>query len=58
MEQSFIEKIFINYSHLIGKYIGCFCKDQMEQFSNEIKKDQSLSLHERTFALINTGTVD
>ena len=30
----------------------------MEQFSNEIKKDQSLSLPERTFVLINTGTVD
>ena len=38
MEQSFIEKIFTNYSHLRGKYIGCFCKDQMEQLSNEIKK--------------------
>ena len=30
----------------------------MEEFSNEIKKDQSLSLHERTFALINTGMID
>ena len=30
----------------------------MEQLSNEIKKDQLLSLHERTFALINTGTID
>ena len=58
MEQSFVKKIFTNYSHLKGKYIGYFCKDQMEQFSNEIKKDKSLSLHKRTFALISTGTID
>ena len=57
MEQAFLEKIFKNYAHLKGKYIGCFCRDQMEGFSKAIKLDRSLSLHERTFMLINTGTI-
>ena len=29
----------------------------MEEFSKAIKLDQSVSLHERTFALINTGMI-
>ena len=49
-------KIFKNYDHLKGegKYMGCFCKDEMNDLSNVIQRDNSL--HERTFALINTGT--
>ena len=53
MEQSFLEKIFKNYDHLSGdKYLGCICEDKMDDLSNAIQRDNSL--HDRTFALINT----
>ena len=55
MEQSFIEKIFSNYDHLKGKYLGCYCKDQMEQFSKAIKLSFLHDPNPRVFALINTG---
>ena len=58
MEQSFIEKIFDSYVHLKGRYIGCFCKDQMDKLSKAIKLDKSISLHKKTFALINTGMIN
>ena len=56
MEQSFLERVFKNYAHLKGKYIGCFCKDEMDKLSQAIKLDKLHSLQERTFALINSGT--
>ena len=55
MEQSFIEKIFSNYDHLKGKYLGCYCKDQMEQFSKAIKLSFLHNPNPRVFTLINTG---
>ena len=55
MEQSFIEKIFSNYDHLKGKYLGCYCKDQMEQFSKAIKLSFLHDPNPRVFTLINTG---
>ena len=36
-----------------GKYLGCFCKDEMDDLSNAIRRDNSL--HEHTFAIVNTG---
>ena len=54
---SILGKNLQNYTHLKGKCIGCFCRDQMEEFSKAIKLDRLVSLHKRTFALINTGMV-
>ena len=51
MEQAFIKQIIKNYDHLHGKYLGCFCKDEMDKLSSAIR-----SLHNRIFALINTRT--
>ena len=53
MEQNFPEKIFANYDYLKGTYIGCFCKDEMDELRSVIVNERSL--HERIFALINTG---
>ena len=36
MEQAFIEQIIKNYDHLHGKYLGCFCKDEMDKLSSAI----------------------
>ena len=54
MQQSFLEKIFKHYDHLIGRYLGRFCKDEMDNLSKAIRTDYPL--YERTFLLINTGT--
>ena len=53
MEQSFLEKIFKNYDHLKGRYLGCFCKDEMDNLSKAIRTNYSL--YERVFVLINIG---
>ena len=55
MEQSFIEKILSNYDHLKGKYLGCFCKDQMQNLTNTININEKHNLHPKCFTLINTG---
>ena len=55
MEQSFIEKIFANYDHLKGKYLGCFCKDQMDNLSKSIRINMNQDPNPRIFTLINTG---
>ena len=55
MEQDFVEKIFQNYDHLKGKYLGCFCKDQMDELSHKIKINMVHDVNPRAFALINTG---
>ena len=58
MEQTDIEKILTNYNHLKGKYLGCFCKDQMEQLSKKIETNLKQDVvNQRTFALINTGSI-
>ena len=54
MEQEFIKQTINNYDHLCGKYLGCFCKDKMDKLFSAIVKERSL--HDRIFALINTGT--
>ena len=54
MEQKFLKKTFSNYDHLKNKYRGFFCKDEMDKLIKAIKSERSL--HERIFALINTGT--
>ena len=58
MEQTFIEKSFTNYDHLKGKYLGCFCKDQMEQLLKKIETNLKQDVvNPCTFALINTGSI-
>ena len=37
MEQSFLERVLNNYTHLRGKYLGCFCKDKMDKLLSELK---------------------
>ena len=56
MEQTFLEQIFKTYNHLrgSGKCLSCFCKQEMDKLSTSINKERSL--HEKIFALINTGT--
>ena len=54
MEQSFIEKIFANYDHLKGKYLGCFRKDQMDNLSKSIQINMNQDPNPCIFALINT----
>ena len=56
MDQQFIEKIFDNYDHLKGKYLGCFFKDEMKRLQKAILYRSSM--HERLFALINTLSKD
>ena len=55
MEQSLIEKILSSYDHLKGKYLGCFCKDQMDDLRKAINMNIAQDLHPEAFALINTG---
>ena len=55
MEQSFIEKVLNNYTHLCGKYLGCFCKDEMDKLLSELKTNIIQEVNPRAFALINTA---
>ena len=57
MEQSFIENIFKNYTHLKGKYLGCYCKDEMNKFDKSIHLNILCNPNPKAFALINTGEV-
>ena len=57
MEQSFLEKIFKNYTHLKGKYLGCYCKDKMKRFDKSIHLNILHNPNPKAFALINTGEV-
>ena len=52
MDQQFLEKIFNNYDHLCGRYLGCFCKDEMDKLQRTIM--QTVLMYERLFALLNT----
>ena len=54
MDQQFLEKIFNNYDHLRGRYLGCFCKDKMDKLQRTII--QTVLMYERLFALLNTGS--
>ena len=54
MEQSCIQKIFANYDHLKGKYLGCFCKDQMDNLLKSIQINMNQDPNPCIFVLINT----
>ena len=54
MDQQFLEKIFNSYNHLCDRYLGCFCKDKMDKLQRAIM--QTVSMYERLFALLNTGS--
>ena len=54
----FIEKTFKNYTHLKGKYLGCYCKDNINKFDKFIICLNILhNPNPKAFALINTGEV-
>ena len=56
MDQEMIEKIFNAYTHLgKDKYLGCFCKDQMEQLRNKLYQTRIHSIQHRHYALVNSG---
>ena len=44
MDQQFLEKIFNNYDHLCGWYLGWFCKDKMNKLQRMIM--QTISMYE------------
>ena len=51
-----IEKIFRAYHHLgQRRYLGCFCKDQMDQLYDKLCKTKIQSLQPRHYCLINSG---
>ena len=58
MEQTLIEKILCNYNHLKGKYLGCFCKDEMSKLIDQIKLNIKQDVNPSAFALINMGETD
>ena len=56
MDQEMIEKIFRAYAHLqSSRYLGCFCKDQMDKLHFELTTTVTKSLQHRHYALINSG---
>ena len=55
MEQSFIERVLNNYTHLCGKYLGCFCKDEMGKLLSKLRTNILQEINPRAFALINTA---
>ena len=55
MEQSFVERVLNNYTYLHRKYLGCFCKDEMDNLLNELKMNILQEVNPRAFALINTA---
>ena len=59
MDQEMIEKIFRAYQHLgQRKYLGCFCKDQMDELHEKLNKTKLQSLQHRHYALINSGNYE
>ena len=55
MEQSFIERVLNNYTHLRGKYLGCFYKDKMGKLLSKLKTNILQEVNPWAFALINTA---
>ena len=55
MEQSFIERVLNNYTHLHGKYLGCFCKDEKGKLLSKLQTNILQEVNPRAFALINTA---
>ena len=55
MEQSFMERLLNNYTHLHGKCLGCFCKDEMDKLLSKLETNIIQEVSPRAFALINTA---
>ena len=54
-----IEKIFRAYQHLgQRRYLGCFCKDQMDELHEKLNETKLHSLQHRHYALINSGNYE
>ena len=50
-----MERVLNNYTHLHGKYLGCFCKDEMDKLLSRLKTNIIQEVNPRAFALINTA---
>ena len=50
-----MERVLNNYTHLHGKYLGCFCKDEMGKLLSKLKTNILQEVNPRAFALINTA---
>ena len=50
-----MERVLNNYTHLRGKYLGCFCKDEMDKLLSKLKTNIIQEVNPRAFALINTA---
>ena len=50
-----MERVLNNYTHLRGKYLGCFCKDEMDKLLSRLKTNIIQEVNPRAFALINTA---
>ena len=54
-----IEKIFRAYQHLgRRRYLGCFCKDQMDRLDEKLRETKLHSLQPRHYGLINSGNYE
>ena len=53
----FYRKNIKNYTHLNGKYLGCYCKDEKNKFDKSIHLNILHNPNPKAFALINTGVV-
>ena len=59
MDQEMIEKVFRAYQHLgQQKYLGCFCKDQMDKLDDKLRETKLHSLQPRHYGLINSGNYE
>ena len=59
MDQEMIEKIFRAYQHLgRRRYLGCFCKDQMDRLDEKLCETRLHSLQPRHYGLINSGNYE
>ena len=59
MDQEMIEKIFHAYQHLgRRRYLGCFCKDQMNRLDEKLRETKLHSLQPRHYGLINSGNYE
>ena len=50
-----MERVLNNYTHLCGKYLGCFCKDEMDKLLSKLETNIIQEVNPWAFALINTA---
>ena len=50
-----MERVLNNYTHLHGKYLGCFCKDEMDKLLSKLETNIIQEVNPWAFVLINTA---